>query len=127
MTALGTAPRSTDEAEAAVDFSCSEAMQNVAKRAGRGARVTLSLDHDRGTLVVRVQDDGRGFDPVGVQEGAGLGNIRDGINTLGAGVELGSNTPDAAPSRCFRCPGRAGGQTPSPATSTDTNPVGSGC
>jgi Histidine kinase/Histidine kinase-, DNA gyrase B-, and HSP90-like ATPase len=84
----GTAPRSTDDAEAAVYFSCSEAIQNVAKHAGRDTRVTVSLAHDHGMLAVRVQDDGQGFDPVPVQEGPGLGNIRDRIDTLGGDVEL---------------------------------------
>ena len=59
----GTAPRSSDEAEAAVYFSCLEAIQNVAKHAGRRAQVMLRLRHDHGTLAVRVEDDGHGFDP----------------------------------------------------------------
>ncbi|MGO9886532.1 MAG: sensor histidine kinase [Solirubrobacteraceae bacterium] len=58
----GTAPRSTEEAEVAVYFSCLEAIQNVAKNAGSEARVTLRCQHDHGTLVVRVADDGVGFD-----------------------------------------------------------------
>ena len=41
----GTAPRSTEEAEAAVYFSCSEALQNVAKHAGRATQLTLRLQH----------------------------------------------------------------------------------
>ena len=88
---LGTAPRSTDEAEAAVYFSCLEAIQNVAKHAGRTGHVTLQLHHEHGTLVVPIQDDGIGFDPAHAETGAGLSNIRDRIQTLGGRVKLTSN------------------------------------
>ena len=60
----GTAPRSTEEAEEAVYFACSEAIQNVVKYAGRAAHVTLRLRHNQGALAVRIADGGRGFDPV---------------------------------------------------------------
>ena len=59
----GTAPRSTEAAEAAVYFACSEAIQNAAKYAGRATQVTLRLRHEHGALAVRIADDGRGFDP----------------------------------------------------------------
>ena len=87
----GTAPRSTDEAEAAVYFSCPEAIQNVAKHAGRAAHATLRLHHDRGMLAVCIQDDGRGFDTAHAEDRTGLRNIRDRIQTLGGTVELDSN------------------------------------
>jgi signal transduction histidine kinase len=79
----GTAPRSTERTEEAVYFSCSEAMQNVAKHAGFGAHVALRLDYLDGTLAVRMADDGRGFDPVRTAYGAGLRNIRDRIEDVG--------------------------------------------
>jgi len=91
---LGTAPRSSEEAEAAVYFSCSEAIQNAAKHAGRGAQVTLRLHHDHGFLAVRITDDGRGFEPAQISGGAGLRNIRERIHHLGGVVEVAS------------CPGR---------------------
>ncbi len=87
----GHVPRTTEEAEAAVYFSCSEAIQNVAKHAGRAARAELSLSHHAGTLAVRVQDDGQGFDPERVVHGAGLANIRDRIAALGGFVHLTSS------------------------------------
>ena len=74
---IGTAPRSTEAAEDAVYFACSEAIQNAAKYAGGGAHVTVRLRHDEGSLAVRVADDGRGFDPARTSTGAGLGNMRD--------------------------------------------------
>jgi len=85
---LGTAPRSIEQAEEAVYFSCSEAIQNAAKHAGRTAQVTLRLDHHDETLRVRVADDGRGFDPARTPEGAGLQNIRDRIGCLGGSFKL---------------------------------------
>ena len=88
---VGTAPRSAEVAEEAVYFACSEAIQNVAKHAGRAAQVTLGLHHDHGSLAVRVADDGRGFDPTHSPEGAGLQNIRDRIESLGGTVNVTSN------------------------------------
>lgn len=87
----GTAPRSTEEAEAAVYFSCLEAIQNVAKHAGRAAHATLRLHHDSGMLAVCIKDDGIGFDPAHAETGAGLRNIRDRIQTLGGTVKLTSD------------------------------------
>ena len=88
----GTVPRSTEEAEEAVYFACSEAIQNVAKHAGRQAQVTLRLHHDRGSLAVRIEDDGSGFDRVHTPEGTGLRNIRDRIQHLGGTVDV-TSTP----------------------------------
>jgi signal transduction histidine kinase len=84
----GTASRSTEEAEVAVYFSCLEAIQNVAKHAGRNAHATVRLRHDHGTLVVDIEDDGRGFDPTHTPEGAGLRNIQDRMSTLGGTVTI---------------------------------------
>jgi signal transduction histidine kinase len=87
----GSAPRSTEEAEVAVYFSCLEAIQNVAKHAGREAHVKLRCRHEHGTLVVRIEDDGPGFDPAHAPEGAGLKNIRARIQTIGGAVKLTSS------------------------------------
>jgi signal transduction histidine kinase len=57
----GTAPRSNSDAEAAVHFACTEALQNVVKHARDAARVNVSLNYDRATLIVRVEDDGQGL------------------------------------------------------------------
>lgn len=87
----GTAARSTEAAEAAVYFSCLEAIQNAAKHAGRSAQATLRLHHDHGTLTVRIEDDGQGFDPAHTPDGAGLSNIHDRIQTLGGTVKITSS------------------------------------
>jgi len=88
---VGNAPRSTEEAEDAVYFSCSEAIQNASKHAGRTAQVTLRLRYDQGSLAVHVADDGRGFDPAGAPDGAGLQNIRDRIRNLGGSFRVASD------------------------------------
>ena len=87
----GTAPRSTEEGEEAVYFACSEAIQNVAKHAGRAAHVTLRLRHYQGALAVRIADGGRGFDPAHTPGGAGLRNIRDRVEDLGGTFTLASS------------------------------------
>ena len=53
------------EAEAAVYFSCLEALQNVAKYAA-ASRATVSLSDGDGRLRFEVTDDGVGFDPADV-------------------------------------------------------------
>jgi signal transduction histidine kinase len=88
---IGSAPRGTEAVEEAVYFACSEAIQNAAKYAGRGTQVTLRLQHDGGSLAVRIADDGRGFDPAHTSEGAGLQNIRERIADLCGTFEVASS------------------------------------
>ena len=91
VTPIGDRASQHEEAEAAAYFSCLEAIQNVAKHAGRDAPTTLRLHHDRGMLAACIQDDGIGFDPAHAETGAGLRNIRDRIGTLGGAVTITSN------------------------------------
>ena len=91
ITLEGTAPRSSEDAEAAVYFAASQAIQNVAKHAGGAERVALRLRHESGTLHHRIADDGRGFDPAQTAEGTGLRNIRNRIQTLGGTVSVDSS------------------------------------
>jgi signal transduction histidine kinase len=74
--------RFSQEIEAAVYFSCLEAMQNVAKYA-EATRVTIWLDHSGGTLGFAVTDDGRGFDPTQVARGTGLQGMADRLAAVG--------------------------------------------
>lgn len=53
--------------------------------------MTLRLQHDHGTLAVRIEDDGHGFDPRTAPDGSGQGNIRDRIQMLGGTVKLTSS------------------------------------
>jgi len=87
---VGTAPRSTEQAEHAAYFSCSEAIQNAAKHAGHSTQVTVRLDHHDAALRVRIADDGRGFDPVYTPKSAGLQNIRDRITSVGGNFRVAS-------------------------------------
>jgi len=58
--------------EAAVYFSCVEALQNAAKHAGKGATACVRLREEDGMLVFEVSDDGAGFEAAAVEAGAGL-------------------------------------------------------
>jgi signal transduction histidine kinase len=76
--AIGRYPQ---DIEAAIYFSCLEAMQNIAKYADSSrAIVELSADEDR--LTFRVTDDGRGFDPDTTSGGSGLQGIADRVGAL---------------------------------------------
>jgi signal transduction histidine kinase len=78
--------RFPQEVEAAVYFSCLEALQNVAKYAdARSVHVTLAQVN--GDLTFEVADDGRGFDPERTAYGTGLQGIADRLAALeGAAV-----------------------------------------
>jgi signal transduction histidine kinase len=75
------------DVEAAVYFSCLEALQNVAKYA-RASKVTISLGRDGGQLSFAVMDDGVGFDPETAHQGTGLQGIADRMDALGGTLEI---------------------------------------
>jgi signal transduction histidine kinase len=79
--------RYPEETEAAVYFSCLEALQNVAKYA-EASKATVRLSQLNGSLVFEVSDDGRGFDPAVDRLGTGLQGIADRLAALGGGVEI---------------------------------------
>jgi signal transduction histidine kinase len=74
--------RFSQDVEAAVYFSCLEALQNVAKYADASG-VTISIDRTDGHLAFAVVDDGVGFDPTSTTHGTGLQGIADRIDSLG--------------------------------------------
>ncbi|MGI8615633.1 MAG: sensor histidine kinase [Actinomycetota bacterium] len=74
--------RYPQEAEAAVYFSCLEALQNIAKYAEATA-VTIRLSQANGTLSFEVTDDGLGFDAHTAERGTGLQGIADRLAALG--------------------------------------------
>ncbi|HEV3232135.1 MAG TPA: GAF domain-containing sensor histidine kinase [Candidatus Dormibacteraeota bacterium] len=105
--------RFSQEVEAAVYFSCLEALQNVQKYAG-ASHAGIRLMAVDGWLSFEVRDDGRGFDPDSAGGGTGLTNIADRLDALGGALTL-----DSAPGRGTRVAGRlpvpdpgAGGLTP---------------
>jgi signal transduction histidine kinase len=76
--------------ESAVYFCCVEALQNIAKHAGPGARTWLELAVRHGYLEFSVRDDGAGFDTRTTSDGHGLTNLRDRLTTLGGHAEIAS-------------------------------------
>ncbi len=70
------------EVEAAVYFSCLEALQNVAKYAEANA-AAIRLSNGSGELRFEISDDGRGFDPSATSYGTGLQGIADRLAALG--------------------------------------------
>jgi signal transduction histidine kinase len=85
--------RYPEETEAAVYFSCLEALQNVTKYAG-ASRATVRLAQADGTLTFEVSDDGRGFDPGVVGHGTGLQGIADRLASLGGELDVRSAIGD---------------------------------
>jgi signal transduction histidine kinase len=85
--------RYPQETEAAVYFSCLEALQNVAKYA-EATEATVRLSQAKGTLSFEVTDDGIGFDPTVASRGSGLQGIADRLAALGGSVEVRSAPGD---------------------------------
>jgi len=83
--------RFPQEVEAAVYFSCLEALQNVTKYA-EASGVTISFVRRDGLLSFRVTDDGVGFDPTSTTHGSGLQGIADRLDALGGTFEVVSST-----------------------------------
>jgi signal transduction histidine kinase len=79
--------RFSQDIEAAVYFSCLEALQNVAKYA-RASTVTISLAMADGHLSFAIADDGVGFDPDATTQGTGLQGIADRLDALGGRLEI---------------------------------------
>jgi signal transduction histidine kinase len=79
--------RYAQETEAAVYFSCLEALQNAAKHA-KASGLRLRLCERNGRLEVTITDDGVGFDPVSQPGTGGLQNITDRIEAAGGSVQI---------------------------------------
>jgi signal transduction histidine kinase len=75
------------ETEAAVYFSCLEALQNVAKYAS-ASRTTITLSDGEGRLRFEVSDDGLGFDAASRPSGTGLQGIADRLAALDGEIEI---------------------------------------
>jgi signal transduction histidine kinase len=79
--------RYAPEVEAAVYFSCLEALQNVAKYAEANS-ASVILAQSNGHLTFEVVDDGRGFDPAAERTGTGLQGIADRLGALHGEVTI---------------------------------------
>ncbi len=76
--------------EATVYFCCQEAVVNAKTHAGPGARITVSLRHDRRTNVLRfeVRDNGIGMDRTSIRRGRGLDNLADRLDSVGGRLDI---------------------------------------
>ena len=98
------------EVEAAIYFSCLEALQNAAKHAG-DATVELRLWTESGGLLFSVTDNGPGFDPAVARRGHGFVNMADRLGAIGGTVRWDSRPGHGAASTGrSRWSARAGGQ-----------------
>jgi signal transduction histidine kinase len=75
------------DVEAAVYFSCLEALQNVAKYA-EATNAEIVLANGDGMLRFEVRDDGVGFDPARTGYGTGLQGIADRLAALEGSIEI---------------------------------------
>jgi signal transduction histidine kinase len=81
--------RYPQDVEAAVYFSCLEALQNVAKYA-EATSATILLSCEDG-LAFEIRDDGRGFDPTATSLGSGLQGIADRVSATGGTLDVRSS------------------------------------
>jgi len=79
--------RFDQDVEAAVYFSCLEALQNTAKYAD-ASRATIALSNGDGSLTFTVSDDGAGFDTSETSYGTGLQGIADRLAALGGTLDV---------------------------------------
>ncbi len=79
--------RLPQDVEAAVYFSCLEALQNVAKYAA-ASEATITITRSPALLTFAVTDDGRGFDPTASASGGGLEGLGDRLAAIGGTFDL---------------------------------------
>jgi signal transduction histidine kinase len=82
--------RQSAAVENTIYFCCLEALQNAGKYAGQNATVDVRLASTEGELRFTIADDGVGFDPATVADGAGLSNIADRVAAAGGTVRIDS-------------------------------------
>lgn len=83
---IGRYPR---EMEAAIYFTVLEALQNAAKYADP-TRATVAVREDASGIEFEVSDDGSGFDRASIDEGRGLSNMEDRIDSIGGRLRIDS-------------------------------------
>lgn len=80
--------RYPSDIEAAVYFSCVEALQNISKHGGDAVHAEVYLRLEADTLVFRVSDNGAGFDSNSRSARSGLQNIIDRVGAVGGTVTV---------------------------------------
>jgi signal transduction histidine kinase len=78
--------RLPDELEGAAYFTIAEGLANALKHS-RAARLDVELGQNGDRLVVRVSDDGTGFDAEAAR-GTGLANLRDRVAAVGGALRI---------------------------------------
>jgi ligand-binding sensor domain-containing protein len=76
-------------------FAFKETLHNVRKHSA-ATRVTISVSVTRREVTVRVEDDGRGFDPAAASSGHGLRSLRQRAKDVGGAVTIDSETGKGA-------------------------------
>ena len=79
--------RYPQDVEAAVYFTCLEALNNTAKYA-EASHATITLAQRNGALEFTVSDDGRGFDRTSTTDGTGLQGIADRLDAIGGTMQI---------------------------------------
>jgi signal transduction histidine kinase len=79
--------RAPADVEAAVYFTCLEALQNARKHAGASA-VSVTLRQRDSCIEFRVDDDGVGLGQRRATDGTGLRNMIDRIETVGGELDI---------------------------------------
>jgi signal transduction histidine kinase len=80
--------RHEPEVEAAVYFTCMEAVQNAVKHAGSQATVTIQLRERHGGLYFEVRDTGCGFETRAESTTGGIVNMCDRVGAAGGTIEI---------------------------------------
>jgi signal transduction histidine kinase len=96
---LGGGARFPLDMEGAAYFFVSEGLANIVKYAS-ATRAFVRFHTEPGQLVVEVEDDGKGFDPVAVKR-SGLRGLEDRISALGGRVEVVSRPGQGTALRAF--------------------------
>jgi PAS domain S-box-containing protein len=96
-------PEPPPEVATALYRICQEALTNVTRHAA-ATRVVVTLDAEPGGLVLRVEDDGRGFDAAAPGQGRlGLVGMTERAALLGGGVEF-ARRPEGGTAVTVRVP-----------------------
>ncbi len=77
-----------DEVQVALYRLCQEGLNNIARHA-EASQVEIYLNHEPEAVELRIQDDGRGFDPEKTPPGHyGLGMMRERATMMGAKLSI---------------------------------------
>ena len=76
-----------------------EALNNIAKYS-EAARAEVSISLEGDSMIIRITDNGKGFDPRTVNEGNGLGNMKERAGLLGGRFSLHSSLVDGTAILC---------------------------